>query len=192
MEGQSKAVITDSKDFAVLKKGMTVKVSYKTYSPVSVGTIDTIDKENKTITFTGKVPSNIPTDAKVTFTFAEPVSDPYATKITNLWYTWANYYATQSKFKNFQKQITATVQNDTDNGGVDPRVLTMTKAEQSELALGMRVTGTGINSLVTILKIGTYNKLPAVYLSKPLSGVMAGQQYKFTFYAPAQIPLYQP
>ena len=184
LEGQSQGVITDSKDFAVVHKGMTVQVSYSNFAPVSVGTIDTVNPANKKFTFTGKAPSNIPINKDgVVFTFAEPVSDPYATKITKLWYTWANYYATQPEFKNFQKQITATVQNDTDNGGVDPHVLTMTQAEQSQLALGMRVTGTGINSLVTILKIGTYNNLPAVYLSKPLVGVTAGQQYMATFYA---------
>ena len=146
----------------------------------------------KTFTFTGKVPSNIPTDANVTFTFAEPVSDPYSAKITNLWYTWANYYATQAKFENFSKPINATVQNDTDNGGVDPRVLTMTKEEQSELALGMRVTGPNSRSLVTIMKIGTYNNLPAVYLSQPIPDVMAGQSYMATLIAPATIPFYQP
>ena len=157
-----------------------------------MGTIETLTPATKTVTFTGKVPSNIPTDANVTFTFAEPVSDPYSAKITNLWYTWANYYATQAEFKDFNKSINATDQNDTEQRRSRPA----RPHDDQGRAVGAGTRNAGdrpnIRSLVTIMKIGTYNKLPAVYLSQPIPGVMAGQPYMAKFNAPATIPFTNP
>ncbi|WP_165070584.1 hypothetical protein [Paludisphaera rhizosphaerae] len=127
-----------------------------------------------------------PDDSLQTFTFLNPASDPYAAKLTNLWYSWAAYY--QDQFKGFtSKTYTANISSDTDNGGKDYRILTFDQ-NRDELAIGMQVTGGGITGLTTIIAIKTdTNGLQHVYLSAPVPGVTAPTQASLTFSAPQPI-----
>ena len=59
----------------------------------------------------------------------QPSPDPYASKLTNLWYSWAQYYQDLPQFKDFApKPLTATVSSDTDNGKSDYRILTFSSS----------------------------------------------------------------
>ncbi len=72
-----------------------------------------------------------------------PPVDPYVTKLTNLWYSWANYYVQHFSTLPAPGTITATVSADTDSK-TDTRILTLATAD-SQLAVGMTVSGQGIS-----------------------------------------------
>ena len=114
-----------------------------------------------------------------------PPTDPYVTKMTNLWYSWANYYVNQ--FSNFAglNNISATVSADTDSTS-DTRILTLSTA-QPQLAVGMIVTGSGISGLNTILKIATVNNMQTLYLSAPVPQALNGFTVPFNFSKPQLI-----
>jgi len=112
-----------------------------------------------------------------------PIVDPYATKLTNLWYSWASYYQNLPQFTQFNPQeLTATVTADSDNA-IDTRILTFT-SPQPQLAVGMNVTEAGITNLTTILKISADMK--TFYLSTPVP-VDSGKSATFKFSKPAPI-----
>ena len=162
-----------------LQPGMTV-----TANGVFVGKIQKVNVASRTVTLTQS--PNIPDGTPETFVFSNPASDPYATKLTNLWYSWATYY--QNQFRNFTPEsITANVSSDTDNGNNDYRIITFGLATHPELAVGMQVTGGGITGPTTIVKIVTVNKLQTIYLSAPVPGVTGPTQATFTFSAPQPI-----
>ena len=91
-----------------------------------------------------------------------PPTDPYTTKLTNLWYSWANYYVSQFSGKTAPGTISATLSADTDST-TDTRILTPSSTPAAPFEVGMTVTGNGITALTTILKI-VGNQL---YLSAP-------------------------
>lgn len=180
----NKVVLTPTKDLpAILKqlhKGMTAVVNSK-----PVGTIKSIDAPTHTVYLDG-APS-IPDKTNASFDFFSPVSDPYATKITNLWYSWTSYYQNLDVFKKFKPEtLTANVSSDSDNGNNDYRILTFS-APHPELAVGMQVTGGGISFLTTILKIVTVNGVQQYFLSRPVPGVTSPTAISFTFKPPQGI-----
>ncbi len=107
----------------------------------------------------------IPTQGTGAYSYliVQPPSDPYTTKLTNLWYSWANYYTQQFTGPN-PDQVNATVSADTDSPS-DTRILTL--PTDSQLAVGMTVaTGNGVApaNLTTILKIVTSGSQEQLYL----------------------------
>jgi hypothetical protein len=149
-----------------------------------VGQIQKVDVASRTVTLTES--PNIPDGTPETFVFSNPATDPYATKMTNLWYSWAKYY--EDQFQSFTPEtIPANVSSDTDNGNSDYRILAF-QAPHPELAVGMQVTGGGINALTTIVRIATLDSgVQEYYLSAPVPGVTAPTQASFTFSAPQPI-----
>ena len=129
------------------------------------GKIKSVSVANRTVTLDQN--PNIPDGTPETFDFSNPASDPYATKLTNLWYSWAKYY--QDQFRDLRRAITANVSSDTDNDNRDYRILTFGQSHP-ELAVGMQVTGGGITALTTIVKIATVNNVQTIYLSVPCRG----------------------
>jgi hypothetical protein len=150
------------------------------YNDATIGTIQKIDPEKQTVIV--ELSQDITyKPAGYSLVFKVPPMDPYVTKLTNLWYSWANYYVDQ-----FSKlpipPISATVSADTDSNA-DTRILSFATA-QPQLALGMPVTGAGITGLTTILKISADMK--TIYLSAPVP-VANGQMATFTFSNPPAI-----
>ncbi len=161
-----------------LQPGMSV-----TANGAAVGVIQSVDVATRTVTLSES--PNIPDGTPETFVFFNPASDPYATQLTNLWYSWASYY--QSLFQGVAPQtLTTNVSSDTDNKANDYRVLTFATPEP-QLAVGMQVTGGGINALTTILKIADVNGVMTYYLSAPVPGVSAPTQMNLTFSPPPPI-----
>jgi hypothetical protein len=171
-----------------VKPGMSVKVADQV-----VGTIGSVEKGTRTI-YLNLTKAISP--GGQSFTFFRPATDPYATKLTNLWYSWAKYYQDLPEFKKFvPKTLEATVQSDTDNkiGDTpsDYRILTFT-GPQPELAVGMQVVpqSSGIPPLITIMKIVTQNDgTKKYYLSAPVPGVTDETTMPFRFQAPQPIIL---
>jgi hypothetical protein len=151
---------------------------------VPVGQIQRVDVASRTVYLTES--PNIADGTPETFVFSNPAMDPYATKLTNLWYSWAKYY--EDQFTSFTPEtIPADVSSDTDNGNSDYRILTF-QAAQPELAVGMQVTRGDITALTTIVKIATLDSgVQEYYLSAPVPGVTAPTQANFTFQAPQPI-----
>jgi hypothetical protein len=178
-----KAVVADvpeiDKILESLRSGMSVKAN-----GVVVGKIKSVDVVSRTVTLDKS--ANIPDGTPETFDFFSPATDPYATKLTNLWYSWAKYY--EDQFGGFTpEQIAAGVSSDTDSGNNDYRILTFDQATHPELAVGMQVTGGGITALTTIMKMTTVDGVQTVYLSAPVPGVTAPTKETFTFSAPQPI-----
>ena len=178
----NQAVVADvpgvHKILSSLQPGMTVKAN-----GVFAGKIKTVHPMLRTVVLDAS--PNIPDGTPETFDFSNPASDPYAAKLTNLWYSWATYY--QNQFRGVTpEQITANVSSDTDNGKNDYRILTFGQAHP-ELAVGMQVTGGGITGLTTIVKIATVQGVQTIYLSAPVPGVTGPTQGTFTFSAPQPI-----
>lgn len=151
-----------------------------------IGVIQAIDTATRIVTVKlSQTIENRP--AGYSLDFRAPVADPYATKLRDLWYSWANYYVNLAKFKTFGPvDISARVSADTDSPA-DTRVLTFATA-QTQLALGMKVTGQGIAGLITIEKISEDRK--TVYLSAPVPQGLKDQTVTFTFSKPEAINTY--
>ncbi len=152
----------------------------------TIGTIDvnTIDVADQTITVTlNQSIANNPSG--YSYLIVAPPADPYTTKLTNLWYSWANYYVNQFATLPAPGDISATVSADTDSS-TDTRILTLATAD-SQLAVGMTVTGQGISGLTTILKIGTVKGLQTLYLSAPVPQALNGQTVTFNVANPQPI-----
>jgi hypothetical protein len=164
---------------AALEPGKTTV----TADNISIGKVKSVDIKTRTVYLTQN--PNLGNDTGQSYVFANPPSDPFTTKITNLWYSWAKYY--QDQFKTFQpEQLTANVSSDRDNNGSDYRILTFTSGHP-ELAVGMQVSGGGVSALTTIMKIVTTNGVTQYFLSRPVPGVNAPTQITFKFSAPPGI-----
>jgi hypothetical protein len=174
-------------DLAAMQKALVdQKVAWNVFSNQKlIGVIQTINTTTQIITV--KMSQTITKQDSYSLDFRAPVSDPYSTKLRNLWYSWANYYVNLPKFKTFTPQdIAATVSADVDSPD-DTRVLTFSTA-QPQLALGMKVTGQGIAGLITILKIS--DDMKTVYLSAPVPKALKGKTVTFTFSKPDAISTY--
>jgi hypothetical protein len=160
--------------------------SFDTTGNHLIGTIDDskIDVAAQTITVTlaQSIP-NLPSG--YSYVIVAPPSDPYAKKITDLWYSWANYYVNQFASSPAPGTVSATVSADTDSTN-DTRILTLSTPDP-QLAVGMSVTGQDISSLTTILRITTANNIESLYLSAPVPTALSGQTVPFTFSNPQPI-----
>ena len=154
---------------AIKKQGGTwvLSDSFDTTGNHLIGTIDikTINVAAQTITVTlNQSIASLPSG--YSYLIVAPPSDPYTTKITNLWYSWANYYVNQFSNLPAPGDVPATVSADTDST-TDTRILTLSTPDP-QLAVGMTVTGQGISGLTTIMKIATANDIETLYLSAPV------------------------
>jgi len=160
------------------------------------GTVESVDPDHppgqKTITLKQPATGGLTPGKPYSFIYFTPITDPVATGMRAIWYSWANYYA--GLYSNFADEyLTATVKADTDSkpGVSDTRILNFDQAPLPALAVGMQLTkanGEGIPSgtLITILKISADQK--TVYLSQPAPGVSDGQtNVPFTFSKPPAI-----
>ncbi len=168
-----------------LSPGMTVLGN----NSVLLGAIDTVDKANLRVNLknaTMKVDDN--SNQSLTF-FSNP-SDPFAVKLTNVWYSWAKFYQSLPRFKQFKdKTVTANVASDTDNGKSDYRILTFS-SPQPDLAVGMQVIpprGNTLPPLITIMRIAKVDGVTKYYLSMPIPNVTQPKQVDLTFKAPQPI-----
>jgi hypothetical protein len=160
--------------------------SFNTGGNHQIGTINinSINVAAQTITVNlNQSIANLPSG--YSYVIVAPPSDPYTTKVTNLWYSWANFYVNQFSKLPPPGDIPATVSADTDST-TDTRILTLSTPE-SQLAVGMVVTGQGISSLTTIMKIATVNNQQTLYLSAPVPQGLNGQTVPFTFANPQPI-----
>ncbi len=172
---------------AIKKQGGTWVLSQdpNTAGANLIGTIvdKSIDLANSTVNV--KLAQTIPdingAPGGYSYLIVAPPTDPYTTKLTNLWYSWANYYVSQFSGKTAPGTISATLSADTDST-TDTRILTPTSTPAAPFEVGMTVTGNGITALTTILKI-VGNQL---YLSAPVA-LAAGQQYQFNVSNPQAI-----
>ncbi len=125
-----------------------------------------LDTDTVKVTLTQTIPDHDQSPGGYSYLIVSPPRDPYSTKLTNLWYSWANYYVGQYQGKTAPGSITATVSADTDSP-TDTRILTPTSTPAAPFAVGMVVTPNGVQNppLITILKI-VNNQL---YLSAPVS-----------------------
>ena len=176
-------LITTADLAAIKKKGGTwvLGTDPNTGVVAPAGTINTksIDPAAKTMTVT--LTQNLPTQNAYSFLIIEPPNDPYTTKMTNLWYSWANKYVSQFSGQTAPGMISAKLSADTDSAN-DTRILTLTTTPAVPLQVGMSVAGDGITGLTTILKI-VGNQL---YLSAPVA-LAAGQTYQFNVSNPPKI-----
>ena len=145
----------------------------------TIGKIDvkSINVADQTLNVT--LSQSIPNDPSgYSYLVVAPPVDPYVTKLTNLWYSWANYYVQHFSTLPAPRAISATVSADTDSS-TDTRILTLGTTD-SQLAVGMTVTGQGISGLITILRIGTVNGMQTLYLSAPVPQALNGQTVTFS------------
>jgi len=152
----------------------------------TIGTINvkTIDVAAQTITVT--LNQSIASESSgYSYLIVAPPTDPYSTKVTDLWYSWANYYVKHFATLPAPGDISATVSADTDSS-TDTRILTLGTAD-SQLAVGMTVTGQGISGLITILRIATVKGMQTLYLSAPVPQALNGQTVTFTVSNPPPI-----
>lgn len=152
-----------------------------------------------TVTLNGGV--TLPTGKGLTYIFSRPVTDYAATDITNLWYTWAQYYINYFKDLNFQPEPvygTLTLQGD----AADQNEAAYIAVKNSDLnglptplAVGMMVSGNGISPAagtnVTIVKIqpDSTEGYTDFYLSQLQGGSNSGT---YTFGPPQALPYSDP
>ena len=162
--------------FKTLKNGISV-----TNGNTALGTITGLDPTTHEVTLSS---NSLTPGTSYSPDFKYPLNDHYITKITNLWYSWATYYQNLPAIKNFATQtLTANVSADSDSPS-DFRVLTFTGTAPI-LPLGTRVrTLTGVQPLVTIMKVATVNGVTTYYLSQPLA---TGGQQQLMFSKPSPI-----
>jgi hypothetical protein len=147
-----------------------------------LGTVTDYDATAGTITVSLDV-SSLPTGG-ASLVFIKPATDYAATDITNLWYSWAQYYVDQYAGDKAYPDVQGTI-----NAGT-PNVVKLTGGIPMDLAVGWSATltsGTGVvaakGTTVTVLGINT--KTDQVYLSQNATGAADG---KYKFSPPSMLP----
>lgn len=173
-----------AEDIASMRKSgqpiyVTAKTATKTYA--NVGTLVGYQPTEGGGTASVRITQPLPTDVPFSFVFQRTATDYASTAITNLWYSWAQYYVNSyaRKYPNFQPE---TAQGSLVYGkiGLDGPFLTNQIKFQSlppVLAVGMTVTAPkGLPNGATVLKIVGNT----VYLSQiPSADTPTNQQYTF-------------
>jgi hypothetical protein len=163
--------------------------------PLVVGTVTDFNNSptNPTITLSLKGGS-IPADYVGTtpgLTLTRPVTDYAATRIRDLWYSWANFYHDQFSFTPFQAPGSVAIQG---TGITQAAVLTLNSAPNTPLAVGMTVTdNNGILPTnagpVTILRVIDSTH---AYLSQFPTNQNQGGSGTFTLGPPPYVPFGDP
>jgi len=173
-------------DLAAIKSqggSWVLNIGLNTAGAALIGTIDVSSINPAQQTLSVKLARTIDYNRSgYSFNIVAPPTDPYSTKITNLWYSWADYYVKQ--FSGTVPDVTGKVTADTDSPA-DTRIVTLATA-RDDLAVGMSLTGSGITGLTTILRIATVKGQQTLYLSAPVL-VVAGQNATFQVANPAAI-----
>ena len=120
----------------------------------------------------GLVLLNQPAIASATldvYTFTRPVKDYVATKLTNLWYSWADYYVANHQVANVNHVVGGTKAGN--------RVITFNAPVTATLVPGMTVTGPGIPAGTTISAIASDQM--SVNLSKLATSTQSNAGYSF-------------
>jgi hypothetical protein len=108
------------------------------------------------------------------YAFTRTASDYAVTAITNLWYSWAQYYVQQ--YQGFAPEAVQATLSYSPKGYVTNQI-TLASTPPVPLAVGMTVTAAGVPSGTTILKIDG----STVYLSQiPDDGTASTQMYTFS------------
>ncbi len=128
----------------------------------------------------------LPTGVGLSYVFKRTATDYASTAITNLWYSWAQYYVNQ--FTNFQPEsIQGTLVKSSIGAGpvVTTNQITLASLPATPLAVGMTVNApAGIPAQTTILKIVGNT----VYLSQ-IPGATTPMTQQFTFGPPQPLPI---
>jgi hypothetical protein len=129
----------------------------------------------------------LPTDQPLSYVFARPSADYAITAITNLWYSWAQYYVQQSQDLTDQllqaTPVFLPIPGSGDSTLHATNRLTLAADPPSPLAVGMTVTGCGVPDGTTILSLdGT-----TIHLSQILD-VSAATPEEYAFGKPTMFP----
>lgn len=141
-----------------------------------------------TVTVTLNDGVNLPTNTPLSYVFSRPSKDYAITAITNLWYSWAQYYVQQ--YQTFADlPISATLNKKPIPGSADPTLhvtneITLANDPPVPLAVGMTVTGTGVPTGTTILKIVGRQ----IYLSQIPDEMTTPANQVYTFGKPTMLP----
>ena len=139
---------------------------------------------------------DVPTNAPMSVDFSRIATDYATTAITNLWYSWAQYYTSSlaKAYPNYSQSATGSL-NTSGKKGLDGPFVTnqVTFATlPPNLAVGMTVTGAGVPAGTTVLEIvKNTNNTYTVSLSKiptnGVAGVPLSQTYEFGLPKPLPI-----
>lgn len=136
-------------------------------------TIQRVDLVNRVVILSGPAAGSATTNV---YTFKRPVTDYVATTITNLWYSWADYYVANSGAASVDNLAAALVNNS--------QILTLNSPAPATMVPGMTVTGPGIVSGTTIMGFSADRmslNLSKLAVSPPASG-------GYSFQAPQAVP----
>jgi len=178
LNNPSKVFSSDLK--AMLKEGV-VNVFFPGSSEVLAKVIDYTPNSKEGMPYVTLDKSITPTgDAGKIFAFIRPATDYAITAITNLWFSWAQYYVEQ--YKNFAPESIQATLHLNDKDKLTNEII-LDSAPQVPLAPGMKVAATGIPAGTTILRVEGNH----VFLTQiPNDGTPSTQQY--TFSKPEAIP----
>jgi hypothetical protein len=185
------------KNYIDMNKPLDVVASLKDYP---AGTMVTgVDPTGLTVTVSN---THKGTTNDGVYDFVRPVNDYAVTDITNLWYSWANYYVGLFP-TDFSSTAMAQLNYYIPPGQTTPTTqptneITLTSVPSNALAVGMTVNaGSGIPAGTTILSITDPDGNPIgsadeigdnIYLSRIPANATPGSQ-NYTFGAPSAIPL---
>jgi hypothetical protein len=131
--------------------------------------------------------ATLPTNQPLSYVFARPSDDYAITAITNLWYSWAQFYV--QRYQNFADlPLTASLNLKTIPGSTSPTLqitnqLTLAAAPPVPLAVGMTVTHPDLPAGTTILRIDGLQ----LYLSQIANAATKPNQV-YTFGKPTMLP----
>ena len=126
-------------------------------------------------------PLNVSDPSQHVYTFTRPVTDPIATAIASVWYSWANYYATTRPRRSPATNVPGNIV-------AGSNILILTNATPG-LVPGMAVTDAQGTSHGVITAIASDNK--TITLSQAQSGALA-DTFNFARPAVASIVGYDP
>jgi hypothetical protein len=181
------------------KQTISVTVSNGSFKATTVGSLDgykpTQGKNEGMVSVT--LDTDLPQNAPMTVTFSRVATDYATTAITNLWYSWANYYTNYyaSKFPSYSETATGTLNTSGKKGNAGPFVTNQVTFASlpPNLAVGMTVSGNGVVPGTTVLEIAkntnnTYTVSLSQIPTNGQAGVPATPQ-KYTFGLPPALPI---
>ncbi len=179
------------------KQTISVTASNGNFKTTIVGTLDSY-KPNSGLSGTVNVTlnKNVPTGAPMSVDFSRVATDYATTAITNLWYSWAQYYSNYyaKTYPGYSQSATGSLNTSGMIGKSGPFVTNEVTFSSlpPNLAVGMTVTGDGVPTGTTVLQIvKNANNTFTVSLSQIPTNGKAGVplSQKYTFGLPAALPI---